>query len=68
MTIGGEPLRIWADLIPPSESPLHNHSACSVPANSPLTDFDELSFFKEMDGTKACTEYPVGRSPRPAGG
>lgn len=55
--IAGQPLQIWADLIPPSESPEFNHSTCSVPANSPLTDFDELLFFKEKDGLKACTEY-----------
>jgi hypothetical protein len=53
--IAGQPLQIWADLIPPSESPLHNHSTCSVPANSPLTDFDELSFFQEKDGMKVST-------------
>ena len=56
LTIDGKPLQIWADLIPPSESPRFNHSQCSVPADSPLTDFDELSLFDLTDGLRGCTD------------
>ena len=56
LTIDGKPLQIWADLIPPSESPRFNHSQCSVPADSPLTDFNELALFDLTDGLRGCTD------------
>ena len=63
VTIDGKPLQIWADLIPPSESPRFNHSQCSVPADSPLTDFDELALFDLSDGLRGCTDCETDASP-----
>ena len=58
------PLQIWADLIPPSESPRFNHSQCSVPADSPMTDFDELALFDLTDGLRGCTDCETDASPQ----
>ena len=63
VTIDGKPLQIWADLIPPSESPRFNHSQCSVPADSPLTDFNELALFDLTDGLRGCTDCETDASP-----
>ena len=59
-----DPLQIWADLIPPSESPRFNHSQCSVPADSPLTDFNELALFDLTDGLRGCTDCETDASPQ----
>jgi iduronate 2-sulfatase len=51
--VGGKQLRVWADLIPPSEV----HLRCSIPADSPLTPYNELSLFNLSMGTRGCLDY-----------
>lgn len=47
-------LRVWVTLIPPTE---HVGARCSQPADSPLTSFDEASFFGGNLGEAACEDY-----------
>ena len=59
----GSPLRVWATLIPPSEAkpppPPASEQRCSVPADSPLTPFNDTAFFNASDmyGNGGCTDY-----------
>ena len=57
----GSSLRVWATLIPPSEArplpPPTSAQRCSVPADSPLTPWDDTKFFNASDGNGGCTDY-----------
>jgi hypothetical protein len=50
-------LRVWATLIPPSEAVGTPLQRCSVPADSPLTPFDDTAFFNRSAGNGGCTDY-----------
>ena len=57
-TVDGVPLRMWVTLIPPSEAmdsgvPLR----CSVPADSPLTGFNETALFNASLGNRGCLDF-----------
>lgn len=47
-------LRIWVTLIPPTE---HASGRCSIPVDSPLTPFDDTSFFAAGGGEASCEDY-----------
>ena len=53
--VDGRALRIWVTLIPPTEAA----SRCSVPADSPLTDWDDRAPFDTGLGTGGCLDYPA---------
>uniref|UniRef100_A0A7S1M755 Phospholipase B-like n=1 Tax=Neobodo designis TaxID=312471 RepID=A0A7S1M755_NEODS len=44
---------VWATLIPPTEAA----SRCSVPADSPLTPWNETTLFDQTLGLKGCEDY-----------
>ena len=55
-------LKIWVTLIPPTESlPVAGGQAgkqkCSVPADSPLTEFNETALIDGRLGWKGCNDY-----------
>ena len=54
-TAGGVPFRAWLTLIPPTEAA--SGSSCSVPADSPLTPFNETAMFNQSLGLRGCQDY-----------
>jgi hypothetical protein len=53
---GSAHVDVWVTLIPPSEAtgqPLK----CSVPADSPLTAWDDTAFFNSSVGNRGCEDY-----------
>jgi hypothetical protein len=52
--VDGRQLRVWVTLIPPTE---HVDGRCSRPADSPLTAFDEATFFADGLSEAACEDY-----------
>ena len=52
--IDGRQLRVWVTLIPPTE---HRSGRCSIPVDSPVTDFDDTSFFAAGPGEASCEDY-----------
>lgn len=52
--VDGMQLRVWVTLVPPTE---HVGAKCSRPAESPLTEFSEASFFADGLGESACEDY-----------
>jgi hypothetical protein len=52
--IDGRPFTAWLTLVPPSET---TKSSCSVPADSPLTPFNETALFNMSKGLRGCNDY-----------
>jgi len=52
---GGAPFRAWLTLIPPTEAT--SGAACSVPADSPFTPFNETALFNASKGLHGCQDY-----------
>jgi hypothetical protein len=63
LQVNGVPFTAWFTLIPPTETSVeqceHNKSraCCSVPANSPLTPFNETALFNQSMGYHGCNDY-----------
>ena len=63
LVVGGVPFTAWFTLIPPSETSLDNclhnktRACCSVPADSPLTPFNETALFNQSLGYRGCHDY-----------
>lgn len=53
--VDGRQLRVWVTLIPPTETT--SSGQCSVPADSPLTDFNESDLVTASGGRPACQDY-----------
>jgi hypothetical protein len=51
----GLPFTFWITLIPPTET--LPTGGCSVPANSPITPFNETKLFHMSKGYKGCEDY-----------
>ena len=52
-SVDGVPFRAWITLIPPTEAT----TVCSVPADSPLTPFNETALFNQSLGLHGCEDY-----------
>ena len=51
-TVGGRQLRVWVELLPPTET----KTKCGVPVDSPLTPFNETALFNASQG---YLDYPA---------
>ena len=54
LTVDGVPFTAWFTLIPPAEGAL---GSCSVPADSPLTHWNETALFNMSLGRQGCYDY-----------
>eukprot|EP01044_Picomonas_judraskeda_P022968 COSAG03_NODE_5890_length_1155_cov_1.883523_1_plen_262_part_10 len=54
LLVGGVPFTAWFTLIPPAEGAL---GSCSVPADSPLTSWNETALFNTSLGRQGCYDY-----------
>jgi hypothetical protein len=52
-SVSGVPFSAWLTLIPPTEAT----GSCSVPADSPLTPFNETALFNQSKGLHGCQDY-----------
>lgn len=50
----GSPLSVWVTLIPPTEV---TSGRCSIPADSPLTPWNDTAFFNASKGPHGCMDY-----------
>ena len=53
--VDGVQFTMWVTLIPPSEAP--HRLKCSIPADSPLTPFNESLLFNASLGAYGCLDY-----------
>lgn len=54
LCVDGRQMRVWVTLIPPTE---HLSDKCSAPVDSPLTPYDDTSFFAAGAGEPSCEDY-----------